>query len=108
MLVSCYFLHIISLSFCSTSLNSDVNSSRPILGRITSIYSMAQAMKIHTMSTYTEAGNPTIRKVQAYTGERSLTIVLPRSISEELQIDKIDFLKVHLDKNRLILEKDDT
>jgi bifunctional DNA-binding transcriptional regulator/antitoxin component of YhaV-PrlF toxin-antitoxin module len=48
-----------------------------------------------------------IRKVQAYTGERSLTIVLPKIFSEKLGIDKGDFLKVQLEGSRLILEKAD-
>jgi hypothetical protein len=48
-----------------------------------------------------------IRKVQAYTGERSLTIVLPKIFSEKLSIDKGDFLKVQLEGSRLILEKAD-
>jgi hypothetical protein len=48
-----------------------------------------------------------IRKVQAYTGERSLTIVLPKIFSEKLRIDKGDFLKVQLEGSRLILEKAD-
>jgi antitoxin component of MazEF toxin-antitoxin module len=46
-----------------------------------------------------------IRRVQAYSGERSLTIVLPKIFSERLRIEKGDFLKVHLENNRLILEK---
>lgn len=46
-----------------------------------------------------------IRKVQAYSGERSLTIVLPKIFSEKLRIGKGDFLKVHLENKRLILEK---
>jgi antitoxin component of MazEF toxin-antitoxin module len=49
--------------------------------------------------------NTAIRKVQAYTGEKSLTIVLPRSFTFELGIEKGDFLKVHLENKRLILEK---
>jgi antitoxin component of MazEF toxin-antitoxin module len=49
--------------------------------------------------------NTTIRKVQAYTGEKSLTIVLPRSFTFELGIGKGDFLKVHVENRRLILEK---
>lgn len=48
-----------------------------------------------------------IRRVQAYSGERSLTIVLPKIFSERLRIGKGDFLKVHLENNRLILEKAD-
>jgi len=48
-----------------------------------------------------------IRKVQAYTGERSLTIVLQKIFSERLGIDKGDFLKVRLDGSKLVLEKAD-
>jgi len=48
-----------------------------------------------------------IRKVQAYTGERNITIVLPKIFSEKLGIVKGDFLKVLLDNGRLILEKAD-
>lgn len=46
-----------------------------------------------------------IRRVQAYAGEKSLTIVLPKVFSERLQIEKGDFLKVHLENSKLILEK---
>ncbi|HEY7080847.1 MAG TPA: AbrB/MazE/SpoVT family DNA-binding domain-containing protein [Nitrososphaeraceae archaeon] len=48
-----------------------------------------------------------IRRVQAYSGERSMTIVLPKIFSEKLGIGKGDFLKVQLDNSRLILEKAD-
>jgi antitoxin component of MazEF toxin-antitoxin module len=48
-----------------------------------------------------------LRKVQAYTGEKSLTVVLPRSFTYELEIQKGDFLKVHVENKRLILEKAD-
>jgi bifunctional DNA-binding transcriptional regulator/antitoxin component of YhaV-PrlF toxin-antitoxin module len=48
-----------------------------------------------------------IRRVQAYRGERSLTIVLPKIFSEKLGIEKGDFLKVLLDNNMIILEKAD-
>jgi antitoxin component of MazEF toxin-antitoxin module len=48
-----------------------------------------------------------IRRVQAYSGERSLTIVLPKIFSEKLRIGKGDFLKVHLENGRIILEKTD-
>jgi bifunctional DNA-binding transcriptional regulator/antitoxin component of YhaV-PrlF toxin-antitoxin module len=48
-----------------------------------------------------------IRRVQAYSGERSLTIVLPKVFSEKLKIGKGDFLKVHIENNKLILEKAD-
>jgi hypothetical protein len=48
-----------------------------------------------------------IRRVQAYSGERSFTIVLPKVFSEKLRIGKGDFLKVHLEDNRLVVEKAD-
>lgn len=48
-----------------------------------------------------------IRRVQAYTGERSLTIVLPKVFSEKLRIEKGDFLKVHVEDNKLVLERAD-
>jgi bifunctional DNA-binding transcriptional regulator/antitoxin component of YhaV-PrlF toxin-antitoxin module len=54
-----------------------------------------------------EEENITIRKVQAYTGEKSLTIVLPRYFTAELGIGKGDFLKVLLRGKQLILEKAD-
>jgi bifunctional DNA-binding transcriptional regulator/antitoxin component of YhaV-PrlF toxin-antitoxin module len=46
-----------------------------------------------------------IRRVQAYSGERSLTVVLPKIFSEKLGIGKGDFLTVYLVDNKLILEK---
>jgi bifunctional DNA-binding transcriptional regulator/antitoxin component of YhaV-PrlF toxin-antitoxin module len=46
-----------------------------------------------------------IRKVQALTGERSLTFVLPKTFARELGIERGDFLKVHMESKRLILEK---
>jgi bifunctional DNA-binding transcriptional regulator/antitoxin component of YhaV-PrlF toxin-antitoxin module len=48
-----------------------------------------------------------IRRVQAYTGERSLTIVLPKVFSEKLRIEKGDFLKVHAEDNKLVLKRAD-
>lgn len=59
-------------------------------------------MQVNSMSEVIE-----IRRVQDYSGERSLTIVLPKIFSERLRIEKGDFLKVHLENNRLILEKAD-
>jgi hypothetical protein len=46
-----------------------------------------------------------IRKVQAYSGDRSLTVVLPKIFAEKLQIGKGNFLKVHLEDGKLVLEK---
>ena len=52
----------------------------------------------------TEESSTMIHKVQAYTGDRSLTIVLPKLFSEKLGIGKGDFLKVHLENNKIVLE----
>jgi antitoxin component of MazEF toxin-antitoxin module len=52
-------------------------------------------------------GSHTIRKVQAYSGDRSLTVVLPKVFAEQLHIGKGDFLKVHMDHEKLVLEKAD-
>jgi hypothetical protein len=51
--------------------------------------------------------NIEIRKVQALTGERSLTLVLPKTYAIELGIEKGHFLKCHIEDNKLILEKAD-
>lgn len=44
-------------------------------------------------------------KVEALTGERSFTLVLPKQLAVELGVGKGDFLKCHVDNNRLIVEK---
>jgi bifunctional DNA-binding transcriptional regulator/antitoxin component of YhaV-PrlF toxin-antitoxin module len=46
-----------------------------------------------------------LRKVQALQGERSLTVVLPKEFAVTLGISKGDFLKVHVENKKLILEK---
>ena len=46
-----------------------------------------------------------IRKVQALTGERSLTIVLAKTFANQLGIQKGDFLKCYVKDSKLILEK---
>lgn len=48
-----------------------------------------------------------IRRLQALTGERSLTLVFPKQFAIELGIGKGDFLKCYVDRNRLIVEKVD-
>lgn len=48
-----------------------------------------------------------IRRLQALTGERSLTLVFPKQFAVELGIGKGDFLKCYVDRNRLIVEKVD-
>jgi hypothetical protein len=49
----------------------------------------------------------TLRRVQAYQGERSFTLVLPKEFATELGISKGDFLKVSLEGKSLVLEKAD-
>ena len=49
-----------------------------------------------------------IRRIQALTGERSLTLVFPKHFAINLGIVKGDFLKCRLEGNRLIVEKLDT
>lgn len=53
----------------------------------------------------TKQSSTEIRKVQALTGLRSLTVVLPRVFAEELGISKGDFLTVKMEKDRLVLQK---
>jgi antitoxin component of MazEF toxin-antitoxin module len=48
-----------------------------------------------------------IKKIQALTGERSLTFVLPKIYSEKLGIGKGDFLKVHIEDGKLVVQKAD-
>jgi hypothetical protein len=46
-----------------------------------------------------------LRRVQALQGERSFTLVFPKDFAVQLGIGKGDFLKCHVDGNRLIIEK---
>ena len=69
------------------------------MGWYAPIYSLGLLIK-HVMIEGLE-----IRRVQAYSGDRSLTIVLPKIFSEKLKIEKGDFLKVHLENGKLIVEK---
>ena len=49
--------------------------------------------------------NPEIRKVQAYSRDRSFLLVVPKAFSEKLRIARGDFLKCRMDGTRLIVEK---
>jgi bifunctional DNA-binding transcriptional regulator/antitoxin component of YhaV-PrlF toxin-antitoxin module len=49
-----------------------------------------------------------IRRIQALTGDRSLTLVFPKQFAIALGVEKGDFLKCHVDGNRLIVQKLDT
>jgi antitoxin component of MazEF toxin-antitoxin module len=46
-----------------------------------------------------------IRKVQGLVGETSFSIILPKLYATKLGIEKGDFLKCHVENNRLVLEK---
>ena len=46
-----------------------------------------------------------IRKIQALTGERSFTFVLPKRFALKLGVEKGDFLKCWIDDQKLIVEK---
>lgn len=46
-----------------------------------------------------------IRKIQALTGERSFTFVLPKHFAVKLGIEKGNFLKCWINENKLIVEK---
>ena len=47
----------------------------------------------------------TLRKVQSYTGERSLVIVLPKRFTSQIGVEKGNFMKVQLKNKQIILEK---
>jgi bifunctional DNA-binding transcriptional regulator/antitoxin component of YhaV-PrlF toxin-antitoxin module len=49
--------------------------------------------------------NIEVRRVQALHGERSFTLVFPKEFAVELGVGKGDFLKCHINNNRLIVEK---
>jgi len=49
-----------------------------------------------------------IRRIQALTGDRSLTLVFPKQFAVELGIEKGDYLTCHVDGSRLIVQKLDT
>lgn len=46
-----------------------------------------------------------IRKIQALTGDRSFTFVLPKHFAIRLGIEKGDFLKCWINEDKLIVEK---
>lgn len=46
-----------------------------------------------------------LRKVQAYAGEKSLLLVLPKIFAERLKISKGDYVTVNLNNRALIIEK---
>jgi len=46
-----------------------------------------------------------IRKIQALTGERSFTLVLPKQFANRLMITKGTYLKCFIDGQKLVVEK---
>jgi hypothetical protein len=54
---------------------------------------------------YSDKREIEIRRAQALTGDRSLTVVLPKQFATQLGISKGDFLKCRVENHRLILEK---
>jgi hypothetical protein len=56
-------------------------------------------MHIHCMT------DQEYRKVQGIVGELSLSVVLPKYYAIRLGIGKGDFVKVHQEENRIIIEK---
>ena len=48
---------------------------------------------------------PELRRVQAYAGEKSLLIVLPKVFAEKLKITKGDYLTVKLDNQTILVNK---
>lgn len=50
-------------------------------------------------------GNLELRRVQAYAGEKSLLLVLPKIFAEKLKISKGDYVIVKLNNQTLIVEK---
>ena len=47
------------------------------------------------------------RKVQGLVGEQSFSIILPKQYAINLKIGKGDFVKVHQEENKIIVEKVD-
>jgi hypothetical protein len=65
-----------------TNANNLVNYARFYLNSLPILNHVIQDIQMIIMNEIE------IRKVQVYTGERSLTIVLPKMFSEKLNIDK--------------------
>lgn len=51
------------------------------------------------------SNNIEIRKIQALTGDRSFTLVFPKAFAQLLGIQKGDFLKCHVQDDRLIVQR---
>lgn len=51
------------------------------------------------------SGEIEYRKVQGIVGDQSFSIVLPKQYAINLGIGKGNFVKVHLEENKIIIEK---
>jgi len=49
--------------------------------------------------------NTEFRKVQGIVGEHSFSVVLPKKYAVDLGIGKGDFVKVHQQEGRIVIEK---
>jgi hypothetical protein len=83
----------------NTKLLSELGVGTPIISHIKAEVDEAKNKYNEQISD----GIKTLRKVQAYTGEKSLTIVLPKSFTGDLGIEKGDYLNVEKRGNQLIL-----
>ena len=54
---------------------------------------------------YKEKTDFELRRVQAYSGEKSLLLVLPKLFSERLNIHKGDYLSVKIQHDSIIVKK---
>ncbi|HEY7081603.1 MAG TPA: AbrB/MazE/SpoVT family DNA-binding domain-containing protein [Nitrososphaeraceae archaeon] len=56
-------------------------------------------------NTIEESNHYEYRKIQGIVGEQSLSVILPKSYATSLRIRKGDFVKVHLESHKIIIEK---
>jgi phosphate uptake regulator len=54
---------------------------------------------------YTGISNCEYRKVQGLIGETSFSVILPKQYALELGIGKGDFVKVHQESGKIVIEK---
>lgn len=72
-------------------------------GKIQHSYLINHLIVIYKMSRNVETIE--LRKVQALTGERSLTLVFPKQVATELGIERGDFMECRIDGGKLIVER---
>lgn len=62
-------------------------------------------MKDSNSSEETKCNEFAYRKIQGIVGDQSLSVILPKSYAVNLGIGKGDFVKVHQEDNKIIVEK---